>query len=153
MLTIATILDIVHVVASFFAQKTHGLSTSNVELLLAACLVALHARTNSCSASLALIFANVTSLHTKRANCERPDIIIGPFDILTLLYLSAGICSRTIGSIVETLPKRTSGMYSAQMTCAHPLLSVLLRAPSRLGHNSHLCTEKRILADLTQKSD
>lgn len=65
-LTVATILDIVHIVASFFAQKTHGLSTSDVELLLAACLVALHARANGRFATLALFLANIANLSTQR---------------------------------------------------------------------------------------
>lgn len=46
---------------------------------------------------------------------------------------------KIIGSMVETLPNLTSGMYRAHTTCAQPVLSVRLRAPSLLGHNSHLC--------------
>lgn len=46
---------------------------------------------------------------------------------------------KMIGSIVVTLPKRTSGMYRAQTTWAQALLSVFLSAPSLLGHSSHRC--------------
>lgn len=57
----------------------------------------------------------------------------------TLLNLSGGTMLKIIGSMVETLPNLTSGMYRAHTTCAQPVLSVRLRAPSLLGHNSHLC--------------
>lgn len=48
---------------------------------------------------------------------------------------------KIMGSMVETLPNLTSGMYRAQTTCAQPVtvVSVRFRAPSLLGHNSHLC--------------
>lgn len=48
-----------------------------------------------------------------------------------------------MGSIVVTFPKRTSGMYNAQTTCAQPLLSVFFRAPSREGHSSQRTREVR----------
>jgi hypothetical protein len=47
-----------------------------------------------------------------------------------------------MGSMVETFPNRTSGMYKAHTTWAQLFVSVLLRAPSRLGHNSQRCNFK-----------
>lgn len=57
--------------------------------------------------------------------------------IITLLYLSGGISRSTIGSIEVTLPKRTSGMYKAHTTWAHPPVSVRFNAPDLEGHSSH----------------
>lgn len=44
-----------------------------------------------------------------------------------------------IGSMVVTLPNRTSGMYSAQTTCAHDPVSVRLNAPCFDGHSAQRC--------------
>lgn len=59
------------------------------------------------------------------------------YKYFTLLNLSVGTMLKIIGSIVETFPNLTSGMYNAQTTCAQPELSVFFRAPSLLGHSSH----------------
>lgn len=46
MLTVATVLDIVHVVASLFTQQTHSLGACDMKMELAALLIAIHASTN-----------------------------------------------------------------------------------------------------------
>jgi len=40
--------------------------------------------------------------------------------LITLLNLSAGTEENMMGSIVPTSPKRTSGIYNAHTTWAHP---------------------------------
>lgn len=44
MLTVSTVLDVVHIVTGFFTQQTRGLRTRHVEVLLAPWFIALHTR-------------------------------------------------------------------------------------------------------------
>jgi len=65
-LAVAAVLDVVHVVAGLFAEEAHGLGAGHVELLLAAGLVALHARADRAPTPLPLLLADVAILkHTK----------------------------------------------------------------------------------------
>lgn len=63
-LAVAAVLDVVQVVAGLLAQQTQLLGTGHVELLLAARLVALHARAHGRLGPLVQLLANV-------ARCER----------------------------------------------------------------------------------
>lgn len=62
MLTISTIFHVVKIIASLFAQQSKRLGASDVELLSAACFVALHTGSNISATSSSLFLANITRL-------------------------------------------------------------------------------------------
>ena len=62
MLTVATIFDIVKIIASFLAEQAQSLCTGDMKLLPAACFVTLHASSHICSTTFALFLTDVTCL-------------------------------------------------------------------------------------------
>lgn len=66
MLAIATVLHIVQIIAGLLAEQAQTLGAGHMELLLAVCLVALHAGTHIGTIRLAYLQANVTSCVDKR---------------------------------------------------------------------------------------
>jgi len=71
MLTVATIFDIVEIVASFLAEQAQSLCTCDMKLLPAACLVTLHASSHVCSATSALLLTDVTCLKIIKFLCHK----------------------------------------------------------------------------------
>ena len=65
---VAAVLDVVRIIAGFFAKQPGPLSTGDVKTLLATGLVALHASARRGSALAALVFAEVTDLQNETAN-------------------------------------------------------------------------------------
>lgn len=62
MLAVATIFDIVKIIASFLAEQAQSLRTGDMKLLPAARFVTLHTGSHICSTTSALFLADVTCL-------------------------------------------------------------------------------------------
>lgn len=80
MMTITAVFHVIHIIASFFAEKSHRLSTGNMERLPAASFVALHTRTNCWTRGGPVVFiTDVACLHenTKHASLKDANLIKG----------------------------------------------------------------------------
>lgn len=62
MLAVTTIFYIVHIISSFFAQQTQGLSTGDMEMMLTSTFVTVHASSNFGLCIKPSAFTNITAL-------------------------------------------------------------------------------------------